>query len=128
MINAKQELLDHLRELLYHISDNEVKYVSVTLGDEYSKARKHVEGTLVEVLPQLDFDYDSGYGRQYLYGTIWYKDGTWSDRDEYDGSEWWAYRKCPELPEGAKISLVSVREGMPCLQRRIINADKEDVS
>ena len=121
MINAKQELVDH-------IGDREVRYVSVTLGDEFSKVRKHVEGALAEVLPQLDFCYDSGYGGQNLYGTIWYKDGTWSNRDEYDGSEWWAYRKCPELPEGAKSSLVSVREGLPSLQRRIINADKEDVS
>ena len=92
MINAKQELIDH-------IGDREVKYVSVTLGNEYSETTKHIEGTLVEVLPQLDFGY--GYGEQELYGTIWYSDGTWSDRGEYNGSEWWAYRKCPELPEGA---------------------------
>ena len=121
MINAKQELVDH-------IGDKEVRYVSVTLGDEYRGTTRHIEGTLPEVLPQLDFCYDNGYGGQELYGTIWYTDGTWSARDEYDGSEWWAYRECPELPEGAKTPPVSVREGMPCLRRRIINADKEDVS
>ena len=44
-------------------------------------------------------DYDSGYGSQQLFGTIWYKDGTWSTRGEYDGSEWWKYNSCPELPK-----------------------------
>lgn len=47
----------------------------------------------------LNFDYDSGYGFQYLFGTIWYSDGTWSTRGEYDGSEWWEHNKCPEIPE-----------------------------
>ena len=121
MINAKQELLDH-------IGDKEVRYVSVTLGDEFSKVRKHVEGTLAEVLPQLDFSYNNGYGERGLCGTIWYTDGTWSARNEYDGSGWRAYQTCPELPEGAKSYPVSVREGLPSLHRRIINADKEDVS
>ena len=94
MINAKQEIINH-------IGDKEVKYVLVILGEEYSEPTKHVEGTLVEVLPQLDFCYGSGYGGQELHGTIWYSDGTWSDRGEYNGSEWWVYRTCPELPEGA---------------------------
>jgi hypothetical protein len=39
----------------------------------------------------LDFDYDSS---QELYGIIWYKDGTWSMRDEYDG---WVHYICPEI-------------------------------
>ena len=121
MINAKQELVEH-------IGDREVKYVSVTVGDEFSEVTKHIEGTLPEVLPQLDFCYNNGYGGQELYGTIWYTDGTWSARNQYDGSEWWVYRKCPEVPEEGNIPPVSVREGLPSLQRRIINADKEDVS
>jgi hypothetical protein len=88
-------------ELLRHIADREVKYVQINhelgLGDSNIK----IEGTLEEVLPRLDFDYDSGYGSQELFGTIWYNDGSWSDRGEYDGSEWWQYQKCPPLPEGA---------------------------
>ena len=44
----------------------------------------------------------SGYGGQELFGTIWYEDGTWSDRGEYDGSEWWNYNKCPDIPDDVK--------------------------
>ncbi|MDP6999074.1 MAG: hypothetical protein QF569_23555 [Candidatus Poribacteria bacterium] len=43
-------------------------------------------------------DYDPSFGRQYLDGTIWFSDGTWAEREEYDGSEWWMLRKRPEMP------------------------------
>jgi hypothetical protein len=46
----------------------------------------------------LDFTYDNGFGGQQLDGIIWFKDGTWADRGEYDGSEWWNYHKCPQVP------------------------------
>jgi hypothetical protein len=55
-----------------------------------------------EFLNKLDFEYDSGYGSQELFGTIWYEDGTWSDRGEYDGSEWYEYHMCPEVPSELK--------------------------
>lgn len=40
-------------------------------------------------------NYDNGYGGQELFGTIVFKDGTWLERGEYDGSEWWEHRKLP---------------------------------
>jgi hypothetical protein len=46
----------------------------------------------------MDFEYDSGYGGQNLFGLIWMKDGTWLSRGEYDGSEWWNWNRLPELP------------------------------
>ena len=55
-----------------------------------------------EFLSKLDFEYDSGYGLQNLFGFIWYKDGTWSERCEYDGSEWYQYQRCPEIPKSLK--------------------------
>jgi hypothetical protein len=89
-MNAKKELLDH-------IENREVKYVQVILEHSYDN-KETIEGALDEVLPKLDFEYDNGYGGQYLEGTIWYSDGTWSDRGEYDGLEWWEHRECPSLP------------------------------
>jgi len=49
-------------------------------------------------------EYDSSYGMQMLYGTIWFTDGTWAEREEYDGSEWWVHRARPEAPRPAKSS------------------------
>lgn len=43
-------------------------------------------------------DYNNGYGGQELYGVVWMTDGTWCDRGEYDGSEWWEHHRCPEIP------------------------------
>ena len=48
------------------------------------------------MLPLLNFDYDDGYTEQELYGYIWYADGSWSDRGEWDGAEWWQYHTCPD--------------------------------
>ena len=88
-MNAKQELIEH-------IESREVKYVRVILEHGYKDTDKEtIEGTFDEVLPKLDFEYDDGYGGQFINGTIWYTDGTWSERGEYDGSEWWEYKKCP---------------------------------
>ena len=47
-----------------------------------------------EFLNNIDFNYDSGFGCQQLYGIILFKD-SYSDRGEYDGSEWWEYHKIP---------------------------------
>jgi len=52
-----------------------------------------------EFLGKLDFLYHSGYGLQYLDGVIWYDDGSWSDRHEYDGAEWWVHRERPRIPD-----------------------------
>ena len=52
-----------------------------------------------EFLKLIDFSYDNGYGSQKIGGVIWYKDGTWSSRREYDGSEWWAYYNQPPIPK-----------------------------
>lgn len=93
MINAKEELLNH-------IEDREVEYVYITVGDLfYSETLELYKGTLEEVLPKLEnVTYYNGFGCQELFGTIWYTDGTWSERGEHDGAEWWEHRKRPEIP------------------------------
>lgn len=50
--------------------------------------------------------YDNWWGSQELYWEIVFKDKTWLERGEYDGSEWWEYKKCPERrlsKDGARI-------------------------
>jgi len=90
-INAREELIKH-------IGDREVKHVHITMRGEWDESRRTIAGTLDDVLPQLDFEYDEGYGGQELFGNVWYTDGTWSERGEYDGSEWWEYKVCPDIP------------------------------
>lgn len=96
-MNAKKEILNHI-ERIQNSKNNSVKFVSIVFEKSWGNEIL-IEGTLEEVLPKLDFDYNNDYGSQELYGTIWFSDGTWSERYEYDGSEWWEYRLgCPDLP------------------------------
>ena len=106
--NAKQEFLNHITH-----TGNKVLCASIQKGDDYGDDDEITERTFTlttgytqddwnEFLSKLDFMYDSGYGGQELFGTIWYVDGTWSDRGEYDGSEWYQHHKCPEIPPNVR--------------------------
>lgn len=57
-------------------------------GDEYT--------AFLEQLATLD--YDNGFGSQELHGYVWFTDGTWAERREYDGSEWWVRVTKPAFP------------------------------
>lgn len=101
-MNAKEEFVAHIK-------DRDVKCASVIFGNEYDDDREfinlkcgHTETEYNTFLESLNFEYDNGYGGQELFGFIWYEDGTWSDRGEYDGAEWWQYQACPDIPEELK--------------------------
>jgi len=93
-------------EFINHIGVRKVLCAQIKHGDEYDDDSKifylttgSTEEDRTQFLNDLDFDYDNGYGGQNLFGTIWYEDGTWSERGEYDGSEWWEHHECPQIPE-----------------------------
>lgn len=93
MINAKEELIEHVK-------DRVVKFIYIKYGDRYEDdGLNTIKGTIEDCLPLLDFNYDDGYGGQELFGHIWYEDGTWSERGEYDGSEWWDHKAVPSMDE-----------------------------
>jgi hypothetical protein len=66
---------------------------------EYFLPRNYSPAMYNTFIESLDFSYYAGYGVQEIYGYIWYVDGTWSERSEYDGSENWDFRECPAIPE-----------------------------
>ena len=101
MRNAKMEFLAHFLS-----TPSQVKAAVIS---DYEDFAYHKANTAIlkidysiedfkNFLDKIDFEYDNGYGNQELYGTIWYEDGTWSSRGEYDGSEWWKYNSIPEIP------------------------------
>lgn len=47
----------------------------------------------------LKIDYDDDFGCQNLFGAILMEDGSWYERCEYDGAEWWAYKRTPTIDE-----------------------------
>lgn len=108
-MNAKKELLELIADC------GIIKCATVSYSEEAefdTLTGKYIEGTGDKILPvsytqekyeefmkSMDFNYDSGFGGQEVYGTIWFKNGTWATRGEYDGSEWWEEHKLPEIPE-----------------------------
>jgi hypothetical protein len=100
-MNAKTEFLAHIVR-----TDSKVKCASIswqpdTFNPLTTIAINLLQGFDMQIfnqfLDKLNFDYNNGYGSQQLYGVIWYEDGSWSERGEYDGSEWWEHRKCPKI-------------------------------
>jgi len=102
MKNAKEEFL---RVTLLHKEFNKVKCAQITHEcgmDKYHTYSLRVGYTQEEYdkfVDSLDFEYDAGHGEQELFGYIWIKDGTWYEREEYDGSEWWEYKSTPPIPD-----------------------------
>ena len=101
MTNAKEELLKLLE------GKAKVKCATITKGYQYDYEEpclkfelkvNHTEEEFQSFLESLNFDYDSGFGGQELFGTVWLEDGTWCTRGEYDGSEWWEHNQLPEIP------------------------------
>lgn len=107
-MNAKQELAELLEK--NGLQGADIKAAYVQFGDEwYGKqpdmfrlAVGYQRVQLIDFWRFLDREYDNGYGGQELFGMIWFSDGTWAERGEYDGSEWWEYKKTPELPDYLK--------------------------
>jgi hypothetical protein len=97
-MNAKEELLIHVKHggqvLCLTISYGEGKYEQT-----FNLKIGFTEQEWNDLLNNLDFDYDDGYGGQELFGMVWLKDGGWLERGEYDGSEWWEYKYVPIVPE-----------------------------
>ncbi len=100
-MNAKNEFVKH-------VENKEVKCAWINFGcdwdDDFLSLNlelpiNYSNEQFEEFLNKLNFEYDNGYGTQYLQGTIWYTDGTWSDRGEYDGSEWWQHQSVPNIPD-----------------------------
>jgi len=99
MKNAKEEFLNHVK-------NNDVLCAEIIFGNEdYVDNKKYIlkigysKNDLYSFLFKLNFEYDNGYGRQELFGNIWYKNGDWSERFEYDGSECWHHKSLPNIPD-----------------------------
>lgn len=97
MSNAKEEFLNEVvnkelvcAELKYEHDWNEF--------NEFNLKKGFTQEEFIAFLKAIDFEYNCGYGSQKLHGYIWYADGSWSSRGEYDGSEWWEHQTCPQIP------------------------------
>jgi hypothetical protein len=102
MINCKEEFLEETKDKVVKCAFLRKVHYAREFETEFILAPGFNQSSYDSFLQALDFDYDDGFGSQEIDGTIWYTDGTWSERFEYDGSECWQYKCCPEIPEVMK--------------------------
>lgn len=99
-MNAKSELIHHIDLVKSPIKCAEIHTREFSSEEKTINLKvNYTDKDYYDFLKSLDFTYDSGYGEQELFGTIWYIDSSWSERGEYDGSEWWEYKSTPEIPK-----------------------------
>lgn len=70
---------------------NDVKFAKIQCNgfnlDLHSYRSKEDELNFLQTLKEIN--YDNGYGSQELFGVIVFKNNSWMERWEYDGSESW---------------------------------------
>ena len=105
MENAKKEMIELLE-------NKEIKCASIKKGDWFYEENEktkitlkinHSKEDLEDFLTKLDFEYDGGFGTQELFGIVWFKDNSWADRHEYDGSEYWEHQSIPNIPKEISV-------------------------
>ena len=109
MINAAEELLQELSDFSKEVSDIKCLWIGheESYDDNDEKLYEQTfnlkigwtEQDWQRLMYDLDFEYHDGYGCQYLFGIVWFNDGSWLERYEYDGSEGWAYKRTPKIPD-----------------------------
>jgi hypothetical protein len=81
-------------------SIDDIDFAVISDNRDWDKEKKYVFSSAKEFAENaerlLSFEYDSGYGSQEVGGVIVFNDGTWMERREYDGSEWWESFKTPQ--------------------------------
>lgn len=90
MKNAQEELLEKVNKSEILCATVEYEAMEATLSSFDN------EEALEAFLEKLDFNYNASYGEQFVYGFVVLKDGSWLEREEYDGSEWWSLRVKPK--------------------------------
>ena len=95
-MNALNELIDVCKYNWKSLED--IDYWWVGCDDDENQCIFNSDS--IEIMKKFLNDnysnYDNWWGSQELYWEIVFKDKTWLERWEYDWSEWWEYKKCPE--------------------------------
>lgn len=101
MSNLKEETLEELESHGYSIGD--VAWVGSV---DY-------EIPVDRFWELADVEYDSGFGCQEVATDLMVvlDDGSWLERHEYDGSEWWEHKRTPERPGVVVENAFAIVEG-----------------
>lgn len=91
-MNLKEETLRIMDE--HGFTPNDIDFISIN-----NKTPRLVE--IDEFWKVADAEYSNSFGdtEVNIYLVIVFKNGSWLERESYDGEEEWHYRICPSKPE-----------------------------
>lgn len=87
MTNFLQETEECLRGC--EIEPSQIEFITIR-GNSYI--------SWAEFVSIADFEYDDGYGGAEIKNIKIVGPDWWLERHEYDGSEWWEFKRKPEKP------------------------------
>ena len=93
-IEKNDKTLDDVLAIKISIGDMDIKEDGTYLNESYENSKMKEQD-----LDVLDFEYNNGYGTQHIFGVILFRDGSWLERFEYDGSEDFVFKKSPSIQE-----------------------------
>ena len=106
LINAKTELLTKMSQFNLKINDiqcgeiiffKDKKIIKVLIKENFLEEEINTE------LEKLNHDYQNNFGsNNIIQGIIWFKNKSWLERKEYDGSSWWEVETYPKIPKYLK--------------------------
>lgn len=64
---------------------------------------------MTEFMERVTFWYSLNYAGQKIFGTLWFKDGSWAERYEENGWEEWRYYTRPDVPDYLHVDTQSQR-------------------
>lgn len=117
MINLLQETIEFIHKNGKTVDD--VKWIRTDKGCFSWKDFENI----------ANIDYDKGFGNPEINEELMIVGGNWwMERHEYDGSEWWEFKRMPRkgkdyIPESADIL---TDYGMECLEYKMIRLVEEN--
>lgn len=103
-MNLKNETLQIMKE--HTLTPEDIDFITVDIAKErFGKEETFLVDTS-EFWKLADEDYDEGFGgyEVALSLQIVFKNGSWLERHEYDGSEWWEFKSTPQRPENIVVT------------------------
>lgn len=99
------------RELIEQEIDEKIRWAEISRSDDtdilktsaYLRPDRTSEDIWKFINDLFAIEYYDGFGCQELFGNVVFKDGSWLERWEYDGSEGWAHKSCPDEPNWDEI-------------------------
>lgn len=98
---SRRNLLKETTENLsrYSLTPTDVRWVGGERSNWDDRSKAEFCGSWEQFAALADFDYDAGFGSEevnshlHVVGDDW-----WLERHEYDGSEWWEFKRLPVRP------------------------------